>query len=272
MALGDAIKKQGTEAHAPPSLTPLHVLCLSNLQTWCFAAARRKSIAQKSEPCASLLVRLRPPQSAVPFLIEHDRLSSASSGDNDLSDTLVTSGTDDSHSECEAPTPWPSAISEEPPPDGARKLKLDSNFDRIHRKLVQEWYYIGASLFSIIAVDTTVFGFSSGNLFDVDSVAKRALRISSVASALGLFVDVWLIFVYSGADGRKFQSLAVDLYGSYFFFALSSRFPFVALFVAVLALVVFLGAIAWIAWHAAVLVMCVLAADLPRMFHMFEVV
>ncbi|KAH9035660.1 hypothetical protein EDB85DRAFT_856967 [Lactarius pseudohatsudake] len=303
MALGDAIKKQGTEAQM--------VFRLSSVPR--IPAARRKSIAQKSEPCASLLVRLRPPQSAMPFLIEHDRLSSASSGDNDLSDTLVTSGTDDSHSECEVPTPWSSAISEEPPPGLRRRKKakgycinseeersgesdypfsgseaedtkacdiweppiphdkssdiypdsleirtitnapstisifssllptsyvsdtisvtsgmsyasstfdtltyhrelreaqatqLDSNFDRIHCKLVQEWYYIGASLFSIIAVDTTVFGFSSGNLFGVDSVAKRALSISSVASALGLFVDVWLIFVYSGADGRKFQ-------------------------------------------------------------------
>ncbi|KAH9046995.1 hypothetical protein EDB83DRAFT_2404287 [Lactarius deliciosus] len=361
MVLGDAIKKQGTE--------PYMVFRLSRIP-----AARRKSKAQKSEPYASLLIRLRPPQSAMPFLIEHDQFSSASSEDKDLSDSLVTSGTDDSHSECEDPTPWPSAISEESPP-GLRRRKnvkgycinseeehsgesdysfssseaedtkadtweppmthdessdiypdsleictitnapstisifsslrstsyvsdtisvmsgmsyasstfdtltyhrelreaqatqLDSNFDRIHRKLVQEWYYIGASLcflqrrmtLPLHSVDTTVFGFSSGNLFDVDSVAKRALIISSVASALGLFVDVWLIFIYSGGDGRKFQTLAVDLYGSYFFFALSSRLPFVALFVAVLALTVFLGAIAWIAWPAAVLVMCVLA-------------
>ncbi|KAH8992946.1 hypothetical protein EDB92DRAFT_516835 [Lactarius akahatsu] len=84
-------------------------------------------------------------------------------------------------------------------------------------------------------VDTTVFGFSFGNLFDVDGVAKRALIISSVASALGLFVDVWFILAYSSADMHDFQTLAVDLYGSYFFFALS---------VAVLALIVFFGAIA----------------------------
>ena len=55
------------------------------------------------------------------------------------------------------------------------------------------------------------------------------------------------------------QSLALDLYGSYFFFALSSRLPLVALVISVLALVVFLGAIAWAAWPAAVLVMCALA-------------
>jgi hypothetical protein len=55
------------------------------------------------------------------------------------------------------------------------------------------------------SVDTTVFGFSPGNLFNVDGVAKRSLIISSVAAATGLFVDVWFVFVYSGADAGKFQ-------------------------------------------------------------------
>ena len=50
-----------------------------------------------------------------------------------------------------------------------------------------------------------MFGFSSGDLFKVDNFAKRALIISSVAAAIGLFVDVWFIFAYSGADVRKFQ-------------------------------------------------------------------
>jgi hypothetical protein len=54
----------------------------------------------------------------------------------------------------------------------------------------------------------------------------------------------------------------MDIYGSYFFFALSSRLPLVALFVSVLALVGFLGAMAWAAWPAAVLVMCVLTGVL----------
>ncbi|KAH9013664.1 hypothetical protein EDB84DRAFT_1568564 [Lactarius hengduanensis] len=324
MALGDAIKRQGTE--------PYMELRLSGVPS-----ARRKSIAQKHQLCASLLVRLRPPQSTISFPIEHDhdsdRLSLASSGDKDPSDTLVTPTTD----EPEDPPPWSSAISEEPPPGLRRRKKvkedtkacdiweppipydessdtypdsleirtitnapstisiifpsllptsyvsdtssvtsgmsyasstfdtltyhrelreaqLDSDFDRIIIKLVHECYFP-----SLRDVDTTVFGFSSGNLFDVDSIAKRALIISSIAAAIGLFVDVWFILAYSGADVRKFQTLAVDIYGSYFFFALSSRLPLVALFVAVLALVVFLGAVAWTAWPAAVLVMCVLA-------------
>jgi hypothetical protein len=54
----------------------------------------------------------------------------------------------------------------------------------------------------------------------------------------------------------------VDIYGSYFFFALSSRLPFLALLISVLALVGFLGAMAWTAWPAAVLVMCIFAGVL----------
>jgi hypothetical protein len=50
-----------------------------------------------------------------------------------------------------------------------------------------------------------VFGFSPGTLLNVDGFAKRSLIISSVAAAMGLFVDVWFIFAYSGADVRKFQ-------------------------------------------------------------------
>ncbi|KAF8262783.1 hypothetical protein EI94DRAFT_1742765 [Lactarius quietus] len=347
-ALGDAIKKQGTE--------PYIELRISGIP-----AARRKSVAQKHQPCASILIRLRPPQSAMSSPIEHDHesdhISLASSEDKDPSDTLVTPTTE----ECEDAPPWAGAISEElssglrrrkkvkgycmnseddrsgesdfpfsgseaedtkecdvwePPipydessdtyPDSLkirapstisiifpsllptnyvsdnisvssgislasstfdtltyhrelREAEHDAHYDRIIIKLAQEWYYVGASLLSVAAVDTSVFGFSSGDLFQVDSFAKRALIISSVAAAIGLFVDVWFIFAYSGADVRKFQSLALDLYGSYFFFALSSRLPLVSLFVSVLALVAFLGAVAWAAWPAAVLVMCVLA-------------
>ena len=59
-----------------------------------------------------------------------------------------------------------------------------------------------------------------------------------------------------GTDPRQKQTLAVDIYGSWFFFALSSRLPLIALIVSVLALVGFLGAVAWAAWPTAVLVMC----------------
>jgi len=89
MALGEVIKKQGTEPCAPPSITLSHVLCLSppdvELCLSGIPAARRKSIAQKHQPCASLLIRFRPPRSAMSSPVEHehesDRFSIASSGE-----------------------------------------------------------------------------------------------------------------------------------------------------------------------------------------------
>jgi hypothetical protein len=44
-------------------------------------AARRKSVAQKHQPCASLLIRLRPPPSAV-LDDEDDGVSLVSSGES----------------------------------------------------------------------------------------------------------------------------------------------------------------------------------------------
>ncbi|KAI9432017.1 hypothetical protein H4582DRAFT_1135645 [Lactarius indigo] len=232
MAIGDAVKRS--------SVLELHLSSVPSIPV------RRRSTAQESQPCASLFVCLRPPQSAIAF---SDRLLLA--GSEDPSDTLVTlvsyvSSTFDTLT-------YYRELRE------AQVTQLDSDFDRIRAKLVHEWYYICASLLSVAAVDTTVLGFSSGDLSKVNSVAKHALVISGVTSVLGVFVDVWLIFAYSSADMHNFRTLAVDLYDSYFFFSLSSRLPLVALFVAVLALVVFLGAIAWSVWPAAVPVMCVLA-------------
>ncbi|KAH8999613.1 hypothetical protein EDB86DRAFT_3075679 [Lactarius hatsudake] len=77
------------------------------------------------------------------------------------------------------------------------------------------------------SVEMTVFGFSHVGLFDVDD--KCMLIISSVASAIGLFVDVWFIPTYSGADVRKFH----------LFLPLSPCLLLVTLFVATLALVTF---------------------------------
>ncbi|KAI0299943.1 hypothetical protein BC826DRAFT_719646 [Russula brevipes] len=360
MPLGDVMKKQGTDPYVELRLSGVPAV----------PAARKKSVTQKYQPCASLRIRLRPPLSAMlpPHYQDNDEdnLSFSSSADRSPSDSLVTPVT----AEFEDTPPWASGVSEDPPPglrrrkrskkgyridseeeehsgesdcylsegeaeeakaccpwdpplssDEAptshpdsleirtythapsaisiilpsllpityvtdnisvtssasfassafdtltyhrelREAQVDSDFDRVVAKLVSEWYYTGASLLSIAAVDTTVFGFSPDNLFSVDSIAKRSLIISSMAAAIGLLIDIWFIFAYSGADACKFQTLALDLYGSYFFFALSSRLPIIALFVAVLTLVVFLGTIAWNAWPTAVLVMCVLTGVL----------
>ncbi|KAF8485699.1 hypothetical protein F5888DRAFT_1904238 [Russula emetica] len=66
-------------------------------------------------------------------------------------------------------------------------------------------------------------------------------------------VIYWTLFGISrylhigGPDVSRRLTLAVDIYGSYFFSTLSSRIPLVALIISVLTLVSFLGAVAWVA-------------------------
>ncbi|KAH9178818.1 hypothetical protein EDB89DRAFT_982472 [Lactarius sanguifluus] len=63
----------------------------------------------------------------------------------------------------------------------------------------------------------------SGNLSDVNGIAKRALITSSAAATIRLFVDARFILAHSSVNVHKFRSLTVDFY--------------VALFITVLALV-----------------------------------
>jgi hypothetical protein len=97
-------------------------------------AARRKSMAQKHQPCASLLIRLRPPPSAV-LDEDEDGVSLVSSGESWLiylqpkshtsladkspSDTLVTPVTD----EPENTPSWASGVTEKSP-SGLRRRKI----------------------------------------------------------------------------------------------------------------------------------------------------
>lgn len=86
MALGEVMKRQGTDPCEPPHV--LHVLFFKRLTGPVDAelrlsgvfAARKKSIAQKYQPCASLFIRLRPPPSIVRDNDEDD-VSSVSSGE-----------------------------------------------------------------------------------------------------------------------------------------------------------------------------------------------
>lgn len=143
-----------------------------------------------------------------------------------------------------------------------REAQLDCDFESILLKLMGEWYYVGASLLAVAGLDTAVFGFSPDAIFGVDTFAKRAVTVSSIAAGIGIGIDAWFLFAYSGADVRKFQILAVDLYSSFFFFSLTSRMPLVALLVAAVTLMLFLFAIAWSAWPTAVLAMSFISGTL----------
>ncbi|VDC04218.1 unnamed protein product [Peniophora sp. CBMAI 1063] len=137
-----------------------------------------------------------------------------------------------------------------------REANHDALVEAVLARLTREWQYVGATLLAVAALDTTVFGFSSGTLFGMDGFALRALTVSAIASALGLALDAGLLFFYLGADAQKFTALAQSMYPSYFYFALTSRLPLFSALISLLALAAFLLAVAFAAWPSAVLAAC----------------
>lgn len=136
------------------------------------------------------------------------------------------------------------------------------DFARVLGRLTTEWYAVGGCLLATAALNAAVFGYSAPTLVDIDSVAMKAVTVGGIASGIGLVADVWFLVVYNGSDASKFQRMAQDVYGTYFFFCLTCRLPTLCLFGAVCALLVFLLAVAWGAWSVAVLVMCCVAGVL----------
>ncbi|EKM61763.1 uncharacterized protein PHACADRAFT_248598 [Phanerochaete carnosa HHB-10118-sp] len=105
------------------------------------------------------------------------------------------------------------------------------DFASVLGRLTTEWYAVGGCLLAMAALNAAVFGYSTPTLIDIDSIALKARS-------------------------------AQDVYGTYFFFCLTCRFPTLCLLVAVCALLAFLLAVAWGAWSVAVLVMCCAAGVL----------
>ncbi|KAI0029459.1 hypothetical protein K488DRAFT_88720 [Vararia minispora EC-137] len=331
ICLGEAAEKQAHERHIEVRLDGI-------------TAVRRKSIAQKAQPCTSLLVCIRPPQSYVSespassvTMVnddgEHSRTSSPTrmedspSEMSEVEDTPPTPpsqtirrrrrrlvkgfavNSDEEPEDCYiseecSPSPidrksvsWHWALAEEPVKRepmimpsvlplvrvnttmsvasstslqtasslfdavtyyrDLREAETDARLEDITGRIVFEWQYIGATLLSVAALDTTVFGFNAGQtMFNIDSVAVRSLTISAVAAALGLAVDAYLFFTYFGVNVDRFRSRATGIYSNYAFFALTSRLPLLCAVVSLSALSIFLLAVAFSMWPGAVLYMC----------------
>ncbi|KAG1738035.1 hypothetical protein EDB19DRAFT_1895734 [Suillus lakei] len=141
-----------------------------------------------------------------------------------------------------------------------REACSDSEYERVLEKLTSEWYFVDHFFLQLLIrfrrFNAGVFGFSSSSLFSVNTFTQSAIALGSVASGIGLATDGWFLLVYSGANAKKSQKLARDVYGKYLFFCISSCLPAVCMFVSAYALMTFLLSVAWSAWPTAVLVMC----------------
>ncbi|KAF9236319.1 hypothetical protein BU15DRAFT_77035 [Melanogaster broomeanus] len=65
-----------------------------------------------------------------------------------------------------------------------REARVDSDYERVLTKLQAEWSFYRR--FALAGLEAAVFGFSSGSLFTVDSIAKRGIAIGAIASGIGL--------------------------------------------------------------------------------------
>ncbi|PSR72064.1 hypothetical protein PHLCEN_2v12045 [Hermanssonia centrifuga] len=124
------------------------------------------------------------------------------------------------------------------------------------RRLLTEWYAVGASLLALATLNAAVFGYSAGTLYEIDGFALRSVTFGSITAAIGLVADVWFLFLYSSVDVAKFENRARDVYNGYLFFCLTCRFPTLCLLVSTCSLTSFLLVVAWDAWPTAVLIMC----------------
>ncbi|KZT01146.1 uncharacterized protein LAESUDRAFT_752811 [Laetiporus sulphureus 93-53] len=134
-----------------------------------------------------------------------------------------------------------------------RHAQVDADFEKVLARLMAEWYTVGGALLALAGIDATIFGLAPGSIFAIDSLAQRAVAFGAVCSGLGILIDSIFILLYSGADAEKFQRIALDVYKSYFFFCLTCRLPTLCLCMSAGTLMVFLLAVAWTAWPAAVL-------------------
>ena len=56
----------------------------------------------------------------------------------------------------------------------------------------------------ITSIDATIYGFSSGNIFKVDTVATRLVALSTITAALGLVLVYCLHLRYQNIDAARF--------------------------------------------------------------------
>ncbi|KXN87176.1 hypothetical protein AN958_09102 [Leucoagaricus sp. SymC.cos] len=132
----------------------------------------------------------------------------------------------------------------------------ESEYQPVFDRLQREWQYVGGLVPALAAVNAAVFAISPDSLFRIQPFALSAIAASSMASGLGMAIDAWFLLRYNWIDIKTFIYRAQDVYGSYFFFALSSRIPAMCMFASAIALMAFLGFVAFGVWPQGVLVVC----------------
>ncbi|TFY65411.1 hypothetical protein EVJ58_g2011 [Rhodofomes roseus] len=138
-------------------------------------------------------------------------------------------------------------------------------YDKVHTRLLKEWYAVAATLVALGGIDAATFGLAPDSIFPVDGLARHVVALGAITAGLGLFHDCVLLFSYSNINGERFRTMAQDVNGSYVTFSLHCRIPFVCMLISTMSLTVFLLSVAWSEWPDAVLAMSFLSGVLFSM-------
>ncbi|TFK23268.1 hypothetical protein FA15DRAFT_695183 [Coprinopsis marcescibilis] len=139
-----------------------------------------------------------------------------------------------------------------------RDARMDSEFEAIFQRMRMEWTFIGTLLAGLAAVNTTVMSISPDSTIPLSPTALRATASSSIFTGLGIAATAYFILRYSFSPVDVFRSRALDVYSSYFFFAISSRVPTLCMVASAVCLMAFLGLVAFDVWPRGVVAVCFL--------------
>ncbi|KIK68795.1 hypothetical protein GYMLUDRAFT_735090 [Collybiopsis luxurians FD-317 M1] len=109
-----------------------------------------------------------------------------------------------------------------PPGDDAKFRTL--RYERVHQQLQTEWNYVGVLLVALAGVDAATFAISpssadseikttseafsdtmlSESLFPINALARSAVSMSIIATALGLLFVTWFLLYYGWVDFETF--------------------------------------------------------------------
>ncbi|KAF9077293.1 hypothetical protein BDP27DRAFT_1312148 [Rhodocollybia butyracea] len=138
-------------------------------------------------------------------------------------------------------------------------ITTHNRYERLYQRLQVEWTYVCGLLIGLAAIDAAIFAISSpssstnlpseaeadlssSTLFPVDSLARSAVSLSTIATALGLLCDAYFLLYYGWVSVDTFLTRArpASSSQSWGYFALSSRIPTICMLISFIFLVVFL--------------------------------
>jgi len=130
-----------------------------------------------------------------------------------------------------------------------RNATCDDDYERILKKLRDEWYRVNTFLMYISMFDVLTISFSRiGTLFPLGGFAEDMVVISSgvaYAGVFSLFKFFWQYNMPLAGLQRIKQNAALSPYETFVFFSLSAQLPLIAFFISVAFAMLCMFSVAW---------------------------